>query len=172
MNSRLLRIGQWLARRAEEVLALMLAAMFAAFILQIGFRYLINLPIGWTNEVSSMLWIWLVLWGAAFVLREEEEIRFDLIYASAGPKLRRVMLIIAAAALIALYTVSLPAVYDYVTFMKVEHTAYLKIRFDWLFSIYVVFVIAVLCRYLWLGWQALRSSAIEEVDSTRPGSGL
>ena len=32
---------------------------------------------------------------------------------------------------------------DYVTFMKVEKTAYLKIRFDWLFSIYVVFVVAV-----------------------------
>ena len=61
----------------------MLAAMFAAFILQIVFRYLLNLPIGWTNEISVILWIWLVLWGAAFVVREEEEIRFDLIYASA-----------------------------------------------------------------------------------------
>ncbi len=25
--------------------------------------------------------MWLVLWGAAFVLREQEEMRFDLIYA-------------------------------------------------------------------------------------------
>ena len=32
---------------------------------------------------------------------------------------------------------SLPAVVDYVTFMKVQSTAYLDIRFDWLFSIYV-----------------------------------
>ena len=31
--------------------------------------------------------------------------------------------------------------------MKVEKTAYLKIRFDWLFSIYVVFAVAVLVRY-------------------------
>ncbi len=172
MDPRLLRIGRWLYRRAENVLAFMLAAMFAAFILQIAFRYLINLPIGWTNEVSSVLWIWLVLWGAAFVVREDEEIRFDLIYASAGPRLRRAMMLVTAAALIGLYTVSLPAVYDYVTFMKVEHTAYLKVRFDWLFAIYLIFVVAVLCRYIWLAWRALRGTAPHDIDPSRAGSGL
>ena len=172
MNPTLLRIGQWLYRRAENVLALMLATMFAAFILQIVFRYVLNLPIGWTNEISSILWIWLVLWGAAFVLREDEEIRFDLIYGSAGPTLRRVLMLISAAALVGLYGVSLPATFDYVTFMKVEHSAYLKIRFDWLFSIYVVFVIAVLCRYIWLSWRALVGSAPQEFDPSKAGSGL
>ena len=60
--------------------------MFVAFILQIVFRYLLNLPIGWTHELSVILWIWLVLWGAAFVIREDEEIRFDLLYATASPR--------------------------------------------------------------------------------------
>jgi TRAP-type C4-dicarboxylate transport system permease small subunit len=166
------RTGGWLYRRAENVLAAMLAAMFAAFILQIVFRYILNLPIGWTNEISVILWIWLVLWGAAFVIREEEEIRFDLLYASAGPAARRVMFLISAAALVALYAISFPAVLDYVTFMKVEKTAYLKIRFDWLFSIYIVFVIAVIIRYLWLAWQALRGRAPEEFDPTKAGSGV
>ena len=85
MNPSLRSLGRWLYRRAENLLAAMLAAMFGAFLLQIVFRYLLNLPIGWTNEISVVLWIWLVLWGAAFVVREEEEIRFDLFYASATP---------------------------------------------------------------------------------------
>ncbi len=59
----LVKSGSWLARRAENVLALMLAIMFAAFILQIVFRYLVGLPIGWTHELSVILWVWLVLWG-------------------------------------------------------------------------------------------------------------
>ena len=67
-------IGLWLARRAENVAAAMLAAMFAAFLLQIIFRYALNLPIGWTHEISVVLWVWLVLWGAAFVVTEREEI--------------------------------------------------------------------------------------------------
>jgi len=166
------RIGGWLYRRAENVLAAMLAVMFAAFILQIVFRYLLNFPIGWTNELSVVLWIWLVLWGAAFVIREEEEIRFDLLYAAAGPKTRRVMFLISAAVLVILYTISFPAIFDYVTFMKVESTAYLKIRFDWLFSIYLVFVIAVIARYLWLGWSAMFGRAPQEFDPTKAGSGV
>jgi C4-dicarboxylate transporter, DctQ subunit len=105
------------------VLAAMLAAMFAAFLLQIAFRYLLNLPIGWTNEISVVLWLWLVLWGAAFVVREDEEIRFDLVYGAVGPGARRAMRLLSAAVLVALYAVSFPAVFDYVSFMRVENTA-------------------------------------------------
>jgi TRAP-type C4-dicarboxylate transport system permease small subunit len=165
-------LAGWLYRRAENILAAMLAAMFIAFLLQIVFRYLINLPIGWTNELSVVAWIWLVLWGAAFVLREEEEIRFDLIFGAVGPAARRVMVLVSAAVLVTLYTISFPAVFDYVSFMKVERTAYLKIRFDWLFSIYLVFVVAVIARYLWLFWQALRGSAPAAPDPTKAGSGV
>ena len=172
MNPSLRNLGRWLYRRAENVLAAMLAAMFAAFLLQIVFRYVLNLPIGWTNEISVILWIWLVLWGAAFVVREEEEIRFDLFYASAPPRVRRIMFLVGAAALVALYTISFTSVLDYVTFMKVEKSAYLKIRFDWLFSIYVVFVVAMIIRYLWLSWQALFGKAPKEFDPTKAGSGV
>ena len=149
-------LAGWCYRRAENVLAAMLAVMFAAFILQIAFRYLLNLPIGWTNELSAILWIWLVLWGAAFVVREDEEIRFDLLFTLVRAPGRRLMLLISSAALVLLYGVSLPAVVDYVAFMKVEKTAYLKIRMDWLFSIYVIFVLAILARYVWLLLHLLR----------------
>ncbi len=162
----------WLYARAENLLAAMLATMFFAFLLQIAFRYLLNFPVGWTQELSVVMWIWMVLFGAAFVVREEEEIRFDLIYSAAGPRARRVMLLASAAALIALYGMSLPAVWSYVSFMKVESTAYLKIRFDWLYSIYVIFVVAVLVRYLWLSWNAVFGKAPEEVDPTKASSGV
>ena len=47
---------------------------------------------------------------------------------------------------------SLPATVKYVTFMKVESSSYLKIRLDILFSVYVVFVVAVIVRYAWAVW--------------------
>jgi TRAP-type C4-dicarboxylate transport system permease small subunit len=170
--TKLARIGRWLAARAENVAAAMLAGMFAAFLIQIAFRYLANFPTGWTHELSVILWLWLVLWGAAFVISEREEIRFDLIYGAVGPGGRRVMAIVTAVALIALYLVSLPAVASYVSFMKVEKTAYLKVRFDYLYSIYIVFVIATVVRYVWLGWRALRGVAPEEFDPTKASSGV
>lgn len=162
----------WLYRRGENILAAMLGLMFAVFILQIVFRYLLNLPIGWTSEVSTILWVWLVLWGAAFVIREEEEIRFDLIYGAVQPKTRRWMTAVACLSAVILYAVAFPASIDYVTFMKVEKAAYLKIRMNWLYSIYILFVAAVLVRYLWLSWQALRGRTGEDIDPTKAASGV
>jgi TRAP-type C4-dicarboxylate transport system permease small subunit len=171
MKPFLRRAGPWLARRAENIAAAMLATMFSAFLIQIASRYLLGWPTGWTHEVSTMLWVWLVLWGAAFVVSERDEIRFDILTGAVGPRARRFMALAAAFGLVTLYGVSLPAVVDYVSFMKVERTAYLKVRFDLLFSIYVVFVIAVIVRYLWLGWRALRGEA-PATDPTQATSGL
>ena len=148
--------GAWLRRRAEDIAAAMLAVMFAAFLLQIVFRYVLNFPVGWTSELTLVMWLWLVLWGAAFVTPERGEIRFDLLTGMARRRLRIAMGIVTALALLVLYAGSLPATYRYVAFMKVEKSSYLKIRMDWLFSIYLLFLVAILVRYLWLLAQLLR----------------
>jgi C4-dicarboxylate transporter, DctQ subunit len=165
-------IGSWLRRRAENVAAAMLAVMFAAFVVQVVFRYLFNFPVGWTSELTLIMWLWLVLWGAAFVVKESEEIRFDLVSAAVGRRTRIAMGIAAAAAVVLLYAASLPATYSYVTFMKVEKSSYLKIRMDWLFSIYLVFLLAILARYLWILWHLLRGREPEAADATKASSGL
>jgi TRAP-type C4-dicarboxylate transport system permease small subunit len=165
-------VGAWLRRRAENVAAAMIAVMFVAFIIQIVFRYLFNFPIGWTSELTVIMWLWLVLWGAAFVVRESDEIRFDLLSGAMGKRTRIAMGIITAVALVVLYAASFPATWKYVTFMKVERTAYLGIRFDWLFSIYLAFAAAVIVRYLWILSHLLRGEEPEQVDLTKSSSGL
>ena len=123
----LIAAGRWLRRRAENVAALLLATMFVCFIIQIVFRYCLNYPVGWTEEISVLTWLWVVLWGAAFVLSEKEEVRFDILYSNVSERSRRAFTIITGVALIVLYAGSLPAAYGYVTFMKVERSAYLHI---------------------------------------------
>jgi len=166
------KAGAWLRRRAENFAAGLLAVMFVAFMVQIVFRYFLNFPIGWTSELSVITWLWLVLWGAAFVVKESEEIRFDLVYGAVGPCTRRVMGIITGLSIVILYALSLPATVKYVSFMKVEKTSYLKIPFDWLFSIYVLFLVAVIVRYLWLLSRLLRGKDPEALDLTKVSSGL
>ena len=70
MQSKLTRLGHWLQRRAENVAVALLCVMFATFIIQIFARYVLNKPIGWSEEVIITTWLWTVLWGAAFILRE------------------------------------------------------------------------------------------------------
>ena len=165
-------VGAWLRRRAENAAAAMLAVMFAAFIIQIVFRYLFNLPVGWTSELTVVMWLWMVLFGSAFVLTEKEEIRFDLLYGSVGRRARIGMAIVFAIAIVILYCASLKPSYAYVSFMKVEKSSYLKIPMDWLYSIYLIFLVAVIARYLWLLSRLLRGIDPEAADVTKLSSGL
>jgi len=153
--------GRWLRRRAENISALLLLAMFLCFILQITARYVFNRPLGWTDEVSVLCWIWCTLWGAAFVLREKDEVRFDIIYSGVSEKTRRILTIVTGIAAIGLFGGALPAVFSYVTFLKVERSAYLGIRLDYLYSIYLIFSLAVIVRYGALTWRAIKGKPPE-----------
>jgi TRAP-type C4-dicarboxylate transport system permease small subunit len=139
---------QKLHRFAEAVAAGLLAVIFVAFIVQIVLRYVFNWPVGWTTELSLVCWLWLVLFGAAFVLKDEDEIRMDLVTEHAGRRTRRVIGAIAALCVIVLFGMSLPASWSYVTFMKVEKSSYLGVRMDITYSIYIVFLVAVIARAL------------------------
>jgi TRAP-type C4-dicarboxylate transport system permease small subunit len=103
-----------------------------------------------------LAWIWCTLWGAVFVLREKDEVRFDIFYSTASERTRCVFTVITGVAAILLFAIALPAVIAYVTFLKVERSAYLGIRLDYLYSIYIVFSIGVIIRYAALTWRALR----------------
>lgn len=142
------RLMRSLHRFAEAVAVVLLALIFVAFLLQIAMRYLFNWPVGWTTELSLAAWLWLVLWGAAFVLKDEDEIRIDLFAERASRRTRRVVGGIGALSLILLFGMSLPASWAYVSFMKVEKSAYLGIRMDLMYSIYLLFAVAVMARSL------------------------
>ncbi len=157
-------IVRWMRRLAEVVAVALLGAVFVSFLLQILFRYVLGWPVGWTLEVSTLAWMWLVLWGGAFVVTERDEIRFDILYGAVSERMRRRFTIVTALIIVILFVWSLPAVFDYVTFMKVERASYIGIRLDYLFSVYLLFAVAAIARYLWLGFKALRGEPVEVTD--------
>ncbi|MCF3639657.1 TRAP transporter small permease [Rhizobium sp. TRM95111] len=136
----------WLRARADDVAAAMLAAMFAAFLLQIVTRYVFNNPLGWTQELCVTAWLWLVFWGSAFVLGEKDQVKFDLLYYAVGARTRRVFALVSAVALTAGFAASFPATLDYITFYKIKKSAMLGIRLDVVFSVYALFAVAVIVR--------------------------
>lgn len=162
----------WIRRRAENIVAAMLAIMFVAFIIQIASRYFFNFPIGWSSELSVVAWLYMVLIGSALWLKESEEIRFDLVSGSLGPRGRRVIGIIVAAVGLVLFAMSFPATWKYVTFMKVESSSYLKVRLDILYSVYLLFAAAIIVRYAWDVWRMMRGEAPEAAEMTKTTSGL
>ncbi len=144
----------WFKHRAENLIALLLASMFITFLIQIVFRYLLGLPLGWTVEYVAIAWLWGILFGYAFVVRDVEVIKLDLLYLAVPIGMRRAMDVVSNLIVAGVLIWSLPKAYDYVQFMKIERTAFMRIPFNLVFSIYVPFVLAVIVRSLLNVWRA------------------
>lgn len=169
---------KWFSRFAEFVAAMLMAVMFLTFILQIAIRYTAGLewlpglvPLlnpdryGWTLEFNLMLWVWLVFWGNAFVVRERDHVTFDIIYGAVNPTLRKWFAIIGAVAVTIALLVSIGPTWDRFAILRLKRTATLNVLFgDWIrmrhiYSIYILFMVVVALRYAARALDAWRHGA-------------
>ncbi|MHB1101634.1 MAG: TRAP transporter small permease [Devosia sp.] len=137
-----------LQRGAELVAAAMFAALFGAFLIQIFTRYVLNNPTAWTQELTLVLYIWVVFWTCAFILHERDHISFDLISSSLPPRGRRVLAIASTALVVVAFGIALAPSFDYVSFMRITRTPVLRIPFDVVYSIFIIFLVAVIAAGL------------------------
>ena len=145
-----------LSRFAEGVLVVMMGIMFATFIGQVVFRYVLNLPLAWSDEICNFIWLWGILWGASFVMRNHEDIRFDMLYNMMPRHLQRGLTMVSGSLIVLLLTLSLPKTWAYISFMNVEKSAAMGLPMSWVFGLYLVFVIAMCIRHVGIvrdAWQ-------------------
>lgn len=145
-----------LRKCAEVVLALMMGVMFTAFIAQVVCRYVLNLPLAWSEEVCNFMWLWGILWGASFVMRNHEDIRFDMLYNLLSRRWQRVATAAASSTIVVLLCLSVPATWSYISFMGVERSAALGLPMNGVFGLYLVFVTAMCVRHAGVAWEAWR----------------
>lgn len=155
-------ISKWLSKGAEGVAAALLAAMFLTFVLQIFSRYVLVSPIGWTLELNLTLWIWLIFWANAFVVRNDDHVTFDIVYLAVRPRTRRIFALIISGSIAVGLAISLYPTWDYIDFLKIKKSATLKIPLNQVFSIYAVFLIAVVLAHSYRFYQAWRYGAPED----------
>jgi C4-dicarboxylate transporter DctQ subunit len=52
-------------------------------------RYVLNSPIGWSEEISMYLMVWAVFLGASYTLKEDAHIGVDVLISRLGPKTKK-----------------------------------------------------------------------------------
>ena len=176
---------RWLHKRADDVMALMMALTFAVFILQVATRYLAKFQLAsdftWTLDLTSTLFVWIIFFGGAFVLTEPDHVKFDMVYNLFGVRGRRLMALITSTAIVALFLWSLPAVWKYLSFlhmlgkpnptMKIPFSGGLPITVSVIYSIYLAFSLAMIVRYGLRAIRLLGGATPESLDtSTTEGS--
>jgi TRAP-type C4-dicarboxylate transport system permease small subunit len=156
---------RFLKRRAEDVLVLLAAAMFFAFLIQIGTRYLLNDPAAWPHEVIVITWLWLIFWGAAFFLKDRDHVKFDVLYNLGGARARRVMALIAALAFVVIFAISAPATWSFVSFKGIRGTDHFGIPLSYVFSVYLLFLAGTIVHYLRRAIRLLRGDDLRAIET-------
>lgn len=155
-------------RGAENIAAAMLAVMFFTFLLQIVSRYILEQPFGWTLELCLTLWIWIIFWGNAFVVRHNEHVTFDVVYYAVKPKTRRIFSLVGAAAIIIGMVWALYPTWDWIDFLKIKKSATMRIPMRTVFSIFAVFMVASAITYAYRFYITFRYGIPEELTNDEP----
>lgn len=167
---------------AQAVAAAMMAAMFVTFILQIIVRYSARLEwlpqrfpfldpslYGWTLEFCLLLWVWLIFWGNAFVVRNRDHVTFDILFFAVRPQTRKWFIIITGVVISAALILSIEPTWSKFHILRLKKTATLSNLFgDWIrmrdiYAIYVFFLLAVSLRYAYAAYRAIRYGVEEPV---------
>ncbi len=144
-----------LRRFAALVPAVLFALVFLIFNYKIVTRYLEHDEAAWADEVSVILFIWIIFWANAFVVRDREQITFDLAYRPLPGRWKRVVALARLVIVGGIFAAALRGSLDYVAFLWRERTPVLNLRLDIIYSCFGLFLIAVVLRSAWLAWRLL-----------------
>ena len=152
---------RWLKAAANAIGGGLFLALFVVFVVQITARFGFNKPIAWTDEAAVILYIWVIMWAAAFIVPEREHVMFDLVWNSVSRPLRKLMRIAGNLLVGGLALASLPGTWDYVHFMAREGTPVLNLPFMWVFLPFVFLMVSLTLRCAWAIWQALHGHGLD-----------
>ncbi len=139
-----------LCKQAADVVGgLLYSALFLVFVVQVIARFGFNQPLAWTDEMAVVLYIWVILWAAAFMVPEREHVVFDLVYHMASQRVRRYMRIAGHLMIGGLSAWALPASWDYIHFMAREGTPVLNLSFMWVFLPFALLLVSLIARGIW-----------------------
>jgi TRAP-type C4-dicarboxylate transport system permease small subunit len=152
---------QWPKKAADLIGGTLFLTLFIVFVIQVTARFGFNRPMAWTDEAAVILYVWVILWSAAFVVPEREHVAFDLIWNSVNLPTRKVMRVAGNLLIggVALY--GIPATWDYVHFMKRESSPVLGISFMLVFLPFVLLLVALVVRSAWAIWDAYKGVGLE-----------
>lgn len=82
-------------RIVELLMALALAIMVVLTFGNVVLRYVFNTGIDWAEELSRLMFVWLIFLGSILALRQRAHLGMEILQAALPPRLRRVSALIS-----------------------------------------------------------------------------
>jgi tripartite ATP-independent transporter DctM subunit len=106
-------LERWLGRMVEVPVAVLTALEVLILLAGVISRYLFHNPLVWSDELASILFLWLAMLGAVVAFRRGEHMRMSTLVASAPPRWRAFFEAFAAAVAIAFLALILHSSVEY-----------------------------------------------------------
>ena len=109
----LARLDRGLGWLVEVPAALLVLADIAVLFAGVVSRYLLHSPLLWSDELASILFLWLAMLGSVVALRRGEHMRMTALVSSASPQRRALLEAVATMACLAFLALVLHPAWDY-----------------------------------------------------------
>jgi len=97
----LVRLDHILGTSVEIPDAVLVVAEIVVLFAGVVSRYVLHAPLIWSDELASMLFLWLAMLGAVVAFRRSEHMRMTALVAIAGPRMRAYLDLVAICAALA-----------------------------------------------------------------------
>ncbi|MGI6559038.1 MAG: TRAP transporter small permease [Limnochordia bacterium] len=81
-------------KRVEGIGSFLLAVLVTIVLAQVLFRYVLRIPVPWTEELARFLLVWVTFIGAAAVQADDRHLRIDWVMSKIGPRGNRVLALV------------------------------------------------------------------------------
>ncbi|HTR06129.1 MAG TPA: TRAP transporter large permease subunit [Paraburkholderia sp.] len=120
-----------LARCVEIPAALLVLAEIFVLLAGVTSRYVLHTPLVWSDELASMLFVWLAMLGAVIALRRGEHMRMTALVGKTSPKVRAFLDVVAIAAPLAFLLLIVGPAVDFAQDQGIITTPALGISDTW-----------------------------------------
>ncbi len=121
----------WLGMLVEIPAALLVVAEIVILFAGVVARYGLQRPLIWSDELASILFLWLAMLGAAVAFRRSEHMRMTAVVASARPALRAYLDVVATCAALAFLLLIARPAYEFAYDESFITTPALQISNSW-----------------------------------------
>jgi tripartite ATP-independent transporter DctM subunit len=112
--ARILLAGEGYVGRVVEVIAgLLIAAEIIILFAGVVARYFVQKPLVWSDELASLLFLWLASLGAVVAFRRNEHMRMTAIVGMTAPNVRNILGAISIAAVLAFLLFIIEPAYEF-----------------------------------------------------------
>ncbi len=116
----LAKLSQWVNRRVEAAVVVTGAAMTGIVVVQVFFRYVLNMSLFWSEELARYLLVWMTFLGASVAYYHGVHPGVDAVFSRMSPWLKKISTLVVHGASLFLFGIMVISGIEFAWFVRLQ----------------------------------------------------